>query len=251
MEHHHTQAMTTKTVFITGGARRIGATLARDLHASGMDIVIHHHTSVQEAVTLSTSLNSVRKNSAFLLQVDLMKPDTFIQLAAAAAGFTGRLDVLINNASVFYPTPVGATTTQHWLDITGTNMMAPYFLSQACAPFLKHAHGCIINITDIYGSIALKNHPVYSASKAGLIMLTKALARELAPAVRVNAISPGAILWPQDIDDEKKQEIMSRSLLKRMGDPGDVANAARFLINDADFITGQVIAIDGGRSVTI
>lgn len=240
--------MTTKTVFITGAARRIGAALARDLHAHGMDIVIHYHTSVQEAESLVDSLNKVRNNSAFMVQADLLKTDTFEKLVATAAGFTGRLDVLINNASVFYPTLIAETTPQDWMEIIGTNMMAPYFLAQACTRHLKQTSGCIINITDIHGAAPLKNYPVYSASKAGLIMLTRALASELGPVIRVNAVSPGAILWPEAPPDAKKQGIVSRTLLKRMGDPQDIASAVRFLINNADYITGQVITVDGGRT---
>jgi pteridine reductase len=240
--------MPARTVLITGAARRIGAALARDLHANGMDVVIHYNRSAQEAETLAASLNQSRKNSAFLVQADLLNPETYEKLIIDAAACTGRLDVLINNASVFYPTAVGGTSLQQWAEITTTNTMAPYFLIQACVPYLKQTAGCIINITDIHGMRPLKDYPVYSVSKAGLIMLTKALAKELGPAIRVNAISPGAILWPEMLPDRKKDSILSKTVMKRLGDPQDIANAVRFLITEADYITGQIISVDGGRT---
>jgi pteridine reductase len=239
--------MTRKTVFITGAAKRIGATLARHLHAQGMNVVIHYHSSKQQAIHLRDELNDLKRESAFIINGDLLQTDSYGALIPEITDFTGRLDVLINNASLFYPTPVGHTTHQQWTDLVGTNMMAPYFLAQACHQYLKKNNGCIINITDIYGTKPLKNHPVYSAAKAGLIMLTRALARELGPEIRVNAISPGAILWPESLADDQKQQIISKSVLKREGAPEDIASAARFLIEDADYITGQVINVDGGR----
>ena len=177
----------------------------------------------------------------------MLQTESYEAMVKAAVAFTGRLDVLINNASVFYPTPVGETTPQQWLELVGTNMMAPYFLSQASVQYLKLNQGCIINITDIYGSAPLPKHPVYSAAKAGLIMLTRALATELGPEIRVNAISPGAILWPETLADENKQQIISKALLQRMGRPEEIASAALYLIEEADYVTGQVINVDGGR----
>lgn len=240
--------MTARTVLITGAAKRIGASLARELHTDGMNVIIHYNTSAREAEALAGSLNKVRQHSAFLLQADLQKTDTLDGIVKAAAGFSGRLDVLINNASVFYPTAVGSTGLQQWEQTIDTNMKAPYFLMQACTPYLRQSAGCIINITDIHGMRPLKDYPVYSASKAGLIMLTKALAKELGPAIRVNAISPGAILWPEMLPERKKDSILSKTIMKRLGDPLDIAKAVRFLINDADYITGQIISVDGGRT---
>jgi pteridine reductase len=239
--------MTTRTVLITGAARRIGAALARDLHAHGMNIIIHHHTSQQEAIQLAESLNATRKNSAFLLQVNLLETDSFDSIIATATGFTGRLDVLINNASMFYPTAVGETTPQQWAELFGTNVKAPYFLVQSCLKPLQASNGCVINITDIHGERPLQDHPVYSAAKAGLIMLTRALAKELGPDIRVNAISPGAILWPEDLSEDKRQQIVAKTALKRQGTTEDITRAVRYLINDAAYVTGQVINIDGGR----
>lgn len=239
---------TANTVLITGSAKRIGAALASDLHAQGMNIVIHYNSSVDDANSLATELNRLRKNSAFLLQADLLKLDSYDEFISSAASHTGRLDVLINNASMFYPTPVGKTTPQHWQELIGTNMMAPFFLAQSAAGLLQQNSGCIINITDIHGTRPLKDHPVYSAAKAGLIMLTKALAKELGPRVRVNAVSPGAILWPEHQPEYKKEQIISRTVLKRMGKPEDIASAVRFLISGADYITGQIMVVDGGRT---
>lgn len=240
--------MTCKTVFITGAGRRIGAAIVRDLHAHGMDIVLHFHTSKTEAEELAGSLSRQRAGSVFLLQADLLTAD-YGALAVEAMGFTGRLDVLINNASAFYPTPVGTTDAAQWEELMGTNLKAPYFLAQACAKALTESRGCIINITDIHGERPLKGYAVYSAAKAGLIMLTRGLAKELGPAIRVNAVSPGAIWWPESLDEALRKKIISRTVLKRQGEPGDIANAVRFLINESDYMTGQVLTIDGGRSL--
>jgi len=241
------QTINAKTVMITGAARRLGAALACDLHAAGMNIIIHYHTSKYDAVLLAESLNSTRKNSAFLLQADLLKTDLFDRIIDTAVACTGRLDVLINNASMFYPTLVGETTPEHWAEIFGTNVKAPYFLVQSCVEHLRRTNGCVINMTDIHGAQPLKDHPIYSAAKAGLIMLTKSLAKELGPEIRVNAVSPGAILWPETQSEVKKQKILSKTALKRQGSPADINKAVRFLIDDADYITGEVITVDGGR----
>ena len=241
--------METKTVFITGAAKRLGMAITREIHSHGMNVIIHYKSSATSASILADSLNKTRRNSAFLLEADLLKADNFSSLAKQASNFTGRLDVLINNASMFYPTLVGSTTLAQWQELIGTNMKAPYFLSQACHQYLQKSGGSIINIADIHGVLPLKNHPVYSAGKAGLIMLTKALAKELGPTIRVNAISPGAILWPEGLSDQKKQEILSRTVMKRRGNLLDIANAVRFLILDADYITGQILTIDGGRTL--
>jgi pteridine reductase len=239
---------TSPTVLITGAAKRIGAVIARNLHDCGMTIIVHYNHSATEAQALVTDLNHLRENSAHLLQADLLDVNGYDSLITRAVGFTGRLDVLINNASMFYPTPVGKTTQQQWMELMGTNLTAPYFLSQAAIRYLEQTAGCIINITDIHGARPLKDHPVYSTAKAGLIMLTRALAKELGPAIRVNAVSPGAILWPEGLPDNKKEKILSRTLMKRMGTPEEIAGTVRFLVRDATYITGQVIVVDGGRT---
>lgn len=241
--------MTRKTVFITGAAVRLGAALARDLHAADMDVIIHYHTSEGPARELAESLNRTRANSAFTLGADLLNTEDYDRLAEEVLSFTGRLDALINNASQFYPTPVGATTPEQWDDIVGTNLKAPYFLAQACAPHLRESGGCLINIADIHGLRPLKGYPVYSAAKAGLVMLTQALARELAPAIRVNGIAPGPILWPEGMPEEVKETIVDRVSLKRQGKTQEISECVRFLINEAGYMTGQILTVDGGRTL--
>jgi pteridine reductase len=184
-----------------------------------------------------------------LLRGDLLSIASLDPLLAEAAAAWGRLDVLVNNASSFYPTPIASATEAQWDELLGSNLKAPFFLSQAAAPHLERSSGCIVNMADIYAERPLKAYPIYSVAKAGVVMLTKALARELAPAVRVNAIAPGAILWPEDMPEEMRKHIISRIALKREGRPEDIARAVLFLIRDADYVTGQVIAVDGGRSI--
>ena len=239
--------MNCKTAFITGSAKRIGATIAKDLHTHGMNVVIHYHTSEHEAVQLKNTLNSIRSKSAFIVNGDLSQTNSYEALVSKILGFTNRLDILINNASLFYPTPMDETTHMQWSEIIRVNMMAPYFLGQSCRQHLENNNGCIINITDIYGNHPLRNYPVYSASKAGLIMLTKAMALEMGPKIRVNAISPGAILWPEEHDQHQKNEVLLRTILQRKGLPKDVASTVRYLIEGAEYTTGQVINVDGGR----
>jgi len=241
-----------KTVLITGAAARIGAEIARTLHSSGMNIVIHYRSSAAKAEALSASLNEIRENSAQLLQADLLNTQSLDPLVEKAAAIWGGLDVLINNASSFYPTPVGTITEQHWDDLMGSNLKAPIFLSQAATPYLKQSQGCIINIVDIHGFRPMKEHPVYCAAKAGLAMVTQSLARELGPDVRVNGVAPGAIMWPSsELDPEVQASILERTSLKRQGSPEDIANTVKFLVMDAGYITGQVIPVDGGRSLNI
>ncbi|MGY8813496.1 MAG: pteridine reductase [Gammaproteobacteria bacterium] len=247
MSDYHTQAMNSKTVLITGAAKRIGANIARFLHGHGMNIIIHYNTSEIAANQLKYTLNNIRSDSAYLLQGDLLDIDSYSALTTVALNFTGRLDVLINNASLFYPTPIEETTQKQWNELVGTNMMAPFFLAQSFQNQLNRVNGCIINITDIYGEQPLKKHAVYSAAKAGLIMLTRAMAVEMGPLIRVNAVSPGAILWPDNIDENRKQKILSKTLLQKRGASLDIANAVYFLIEKAEYITGQVINVDGGR----
>lgn len=246
---HNTNSLDGQTVLITGAAHRVGAVIARYLHRCGANIVLHYRNSRVPAEQLQQQLNRDRADSVVLLQADLLAVGQLPQMVQQAADVWGRLDVLVNNASTFYATPVGEIGLDHWQDLVGSNLQAPLFLSQAAAPFLKQQQGCIVNITDIHGERPLKGYPVYSIAKAGLIMLTRALACELGPDVRVNGVSPGAILWPQgELDDEDKERITGRTFLKRKGDPQDIAKAVRYLIADAPYVTGQVLAVDGGRS---
>lgn len=241
-----------KVVLITGAAARIGAEISRSLHATGMNIVIHYRSSSTQAEELCASLNQQRADSATILQADLLDTASLPQLVQQAAAVWGRLDALVNNASSFYPTPVGEITEAHWDDLMGSNLKAPIFLSQAAAPYLKQQHGCIINIVDVHGFRPMKDHPVYCAAKAGLAMLTQSLAKELGPEVRVNGVAPGAIMWPaSELDAEVQASILERTALKRQGCPADIANTVKFLLLDADYITGQVIPVDGGRSINI
>jgi len=245
-----TRSLHGKVVLITGAAHRIGAATARLLHGAGANIALHYRKSRSGAEQLQTELNEQRRDSVILVQGDLLDTERLAGIVREAHATWGRLDVLINNASTFYPTPVGTITTQHWDDLLGSNLKAPLFLSQATAPFLKQSHGCIVNIVDIHAERPLRAHPVYSIAKAGLVMLTKALACELGPEVRVNAIAPGAILWPEnEMDEATKARIIDRTFLKRQGNPEDIARAALFLIRDADYTSGQILNVDGGRSL--
>ena len=240
-----------KVVLITGGAKRVGAAICRTLHASGASLMIHYRNSVNEARALQSELNLQRPNSAAIIQGDLLSLAALPGLVQETIRQFGRLDVLINNASSYYPTELGEIDEQQWRDLTGSNLQAPLFLAQAAAPELRRRRGCIVNITDMHVERPKKGYIVYSVAKAGLVTLTKSLAHELAPEVRVNAVAPGPVLWPEDnpqFDEVYRQRVISQTLLKRMGESDDVAKAVRFLINDAPFITGQVIAVDGGRS---
>ena len=244
------QALTGKVVLITGGARRVGATVGRLLHAEGMNLVIHYRSSKDEVLALQAELQAQRPNSVAVVQGDLLDTARLAQLVSTAATAFGRLDVLLNNASSFYPTPIGQATEKHWEELLGSNLKAPFFLCQAAAPFLKSSSGCIVNMVDVHAQRPLKNYPIYSAAKAGLLMLTLSLARELAPEVRVNAIAPGTILWPEHpMEDHIKKQILERVPQKRSGEPMDIARTVLFLVRDAGYISGQVIAVDGGRSV--
>jgi pteridine reductase len=245
--------LTDKVALITGGAHRIGATFAHALHARGMKLVIHYHSSEASAHALQGELLAQRPGSVLLVRGDLANGDRLTRnLVHETVETFGRLDLVVNNAARFYPTPMGSVTETQWDDVVGTNLRAPYFLSQAAAPHLRKHNGCIVNVADIYGERPLPNFPLYSISKAGLIMLTKSLARELAPDVRVNAIAPGAILWPEhEMDEMAQQRIISRTPLKRTGDPSDIARALLYFVCDGAFVTGQVLNVDGGRSVVV
>ena len=238
--------MAEAVALVTGAGRRVGARIARELHVAGMSVAVHCHRSREEAERLRAALEAARPGSAAVVTADLLEPGAADAVVAAAEERWGRLDVLVNNASTFYPTPVGDVTEAEWRDLVGSNLAAPFFLAQAAAPLLRAARGCIVNIADVYAHRPLAGHPVYSAAKAGLVMLTRALALELGPDVRVNSISPGAVLWPEN-DDPDRERIIEEIALKRSGDPGDIARAALFLVRDAPYVTGQDLAVDGGR----
>ena len=235
---------------VTGAGRRVGARIARELHAAGMSVAIHCHRSREEAERLRAALEAARPGSAAVVSADLLDPDAARAAAAAAAEPWGRLDVLVNNASTFHATPIGEVTEADWRGLVGSNLAAPFFLAQAAAPLLRPVRGCIVNIADVYGHRPLAGHAVYSAAKAGLLMLTRALALELGPEVRVNSISPGAVLWPEE-DDPERRRVVDGIALGRSGNPGDVARAALFLVRDAPYVTGQDLAVDGGRLLRV
>nr|CAA6829991.1 MAG: FolM Alternative dihydrofolate reductase 1 [uncultured Thiotrichaceae bacterium] len=242
------RSLTGKVALVTGSARRIGAAIVRCLHASGATVVVHYHSSLEDALQLQAELNAMRPESCLLLKGDLLEIDKLPQMVAHVIEHTGRLDVLVNNASGFYPTSLGEVTEQQWDELTGTNMKVPFFLAQAAMNELKKRKGCIVNMADVHGFRPLAEHTVYSAAKAGLLMLTKALAKELGPDVRVNGVAPGAILWPeQGMAESQQAELLEKTALKRSGDPDDIARTVLFLVRDASYITGQVIPVDGGR----
>ncbi|MDH2917096.1 MAG: pteridine reductase [Gallionella sp.] len=243
-----------KTVLVTGGAKRVGAAIVRRLHAAGANVVIHYRSSIHEALALRDELNEIRKDSAQCVQADLVDVGTLQPMIEEAIQCFGRLDALINNASSFYATPLAEVDESQWLDLVGTNLKAPLFLAQAAAAELRRKHGAIINIVDIHAERPMEGHLLYSVAKSGLVALTKSLAQELAPQVRVNAVAPGVIVWPEGEewqDAERRRKIVAHTLLKREGEPDDIAKAVKFLIADAPYITGQVIAVDGGRSINI
>ena len=244
------QSLTGKTVLITGGARRVGAAIARELHAAGANLVIHYRNSASDAQKLAGELNAARPDSAAIVQAELLDVAHLPSLVEFAVRSHGGLDVLVNNASSFYPTKIGEITPKAWDDLLGTNLKVPTFLSQAAAPALRKSRGLILNIVDIHALRPLRDHTVYCTAKAGLHMLTRSLAKELGPEVRVNGIAPGPILWPEGQSDSSKQaKIIERTILKRMGSPADIARTALFFAAQAPYITGQVLAVDGGRSV--
>ena len=237
---------------ITGSARRIGAAMARELHARGYRVLIHYHHSSAEADALVAALNQRRPDSAAALRANLREMSAVTQLAEAALNQWQRLDVLVNNASSFYPTPIGSATEDQFDELFASNLKAPFFLAQALAPALTEARGVIINIADIHAQRPLKNHTLYCMAKAGNVMLTQSLARELAPHVRVNGIAPGAILWPEDeseLNAEAKAAILKKIALQRSGEASDIARTLAFLVAEAPYITGQILAVDGGRSL--
>lgn len=240
-----------KVALITGGARRIGAQIVRELHAKGLNIILHYNSSETEAKHLVSELESSRKDSIIGLSQDLTDTSSISGLVSSAMQKWNQLDVLVNNASAFYPTPLPDITTQDWDDLMGVNLLAPLFLIKESARYLAHSKGCVINIVDIHADKGLQDFSIYSIAKAGLAMLTKTMARELAPTIRVNGVSPGAILWPEiEAHENEHQAIINQTVLKRQGEPQDVANTVLFLISDSDYITGQIISVDGGRSIS-
>jgi pteridine reductase len=246
--------MNRPVILITGAARRVGAAITRTLHAAGACVAIHYRSSAQEAEALAGELNATRPDSAAAFRADLLDVAALPPLVVAVVAKFGRLDGLINNASSFFPTKVGAIDTAAWDDLIGSNLKAPLFLSQAAAPHLSAGGGCIVNITDVHAERPLAGFPVYCAAKGGLLTLTRSLAVELAPAVRVNAVAPGPIEWPEDAAGEvsfppaERAAIVEHTLLKRVGSPADIARTVKFLVFDAPYITGQVINVDGGRT---
>src|SRR5450631_3911820 len=244
------QRLSGRTALITGGARRVGAAIVRALHGAGANVVIHCHRSLAAARGLAAELKSVRPDSAAVIACDLLDTEALPGLIGGAHECFAALHLLVNNASTFYPTPFGAITLANWDDLLGTNLRAPLLLTQAVAPELRRTRGAVVNIVDIHGLRPLRDHAVYSVAKAGLIMLTRALARELAPDVRVNAIAPGPVLWPDaPMPEAQKEKIIDKTPLHRRGSPEDIARAVLFFASEAPFVTGQILAVDGGRSV--
>jgi len=243
-----------KIVLITGGAKRVGAAISRRLHREGATLAIHYRSSEGDATALAAEFNLQRADSAALIKGDLLDPASYSRIINETVSAFGRLDVLVNNASSFYPTAVGEIVEKDWHDLIGTNLKAPLFLSQAAAPQLRKHRGCIVNIADIHAERPMKSYVVYSVGKAGLVALTKSLAHELGPEVRVNAVAPGPIAWPEDdprFDELERRRIIAHTLLKRAGEPDDIARTAVFLIKDAPYMTGAILPVDGGRSASL
>jgi len=237
---------------ITGAAKRVGNAIARTLHDAGYDLALHYRHSRGEMDALIADLEAARAGSTCAIQGELAETERLPEIVRQCIARFGRLDALVNNASAFYPTPIGSVTPQQWQELFASNAQAPFFLAQAAAPHLKSVQGCIVNMVDIYAERPLPDHPVYSMAKAALAMMTQALAKELGPEVRVNGIAPGAVLWPESGKSyADQQELVARSALRRAGTPADVAAAALFLIRDAHFTTGTILKVDGGRALVI
>jgi pteridine reductase len=235
---------------VTGAAKRIGASIATALHEAGANVAIHYFSSEAPANALAAKLNAQRPSSAFTIGADLRNVPSLEAMVQQVLERTGRLDVLVNNASNFYPTRLGSITEEQWHDLIDSNLKAPLFLSQAALTPLREARGSIINIVDVHARRPLRDHPVYGAAKAGLAMLTRSLAKDLGPEIRVNGVAPGAILWPESgMSEELRRSIIRQTALKRAGEPEDIAAAVLFLVRDAPYVTGEIIAVDGGRSV--
>jgi len=246
--------MATPVVLITGAAHRLGARTAEILHARGWNVVIHYRSRAEQAAELVDKLNRERADSATSIQADLTDNDQIASLAKTACEYWERLDGLVNNASVFYPRPTESSTEEDWDTIMGANLKAPFFLLKHCLPELKKNNGAVVNLIDIYSEKPLNDHPLYCASKAGLAALTRSWARDHAPDIRVNGVSPGAILWPEGdaaVDPVYQRVILDKTPLARTGNPDDIAGAIAFLLCDAPFVTGQILAVDGGRSLNM
>jgi len=241
-----------RTALVTGGARRVGAAIARRLHAAGANVVLHYRGAEAEAAKLEAELNAARAKSAARVKAELLAPIAPRALVSAALESFGRLDLLVNNASSFFPVAVGAIEASHWEELVGSNLKAPLFISQEAAPHLGKHQGAIVNIVDIHAERPLKGYPLYSIAKAGLAALTRSLALELAPRVRVNGVAPGAIAWPEDgqFDPAERDRVIATTPLGRTGTPEDIAQAVHFLAC-APYVTGQILAVDGGRSIFI
>lgn len=246
---HNTDSLHGKVALVTGAAHRVGASIVRACHAQGMNVVLHYRHSHDAAQALADELNEQRIHSVVLQQADLSDTQCLPELVENAASTWGHLDLLVNNASSFYPTAMGEVDETIWDDLMASNLKAPFFLSQAAAKSLSKRGGSIINIVDIHADRPLKGYPVYCMAKAGLVMMTKSLARELGPDIRVNAVAPGAILWPEGIEESTKQDIVERTALKRSGSPDDIARAVIYLVRDAQYTTGQILAVEGGRTL--
>lgn len=242
--------MLAKTALVTGAAKRVGRAIALELHGTGANVAVHYRTAADAARRLVDEMNAARAGSAFCLQADLLDERAWPLLVERVLAHFGRLDALVNNASSFFATPFGAIDEIAWDDLIGSNLKAPFFLTQAAAPYLRQTRGVVLNITDIHAERPLAGFPLYCIAKSGLLGLTRALAVELAPEVRVNAVAPGPILWPEDalFDEAARARILDDTLLKRAGEARDIARAVRFLFNDAPYVTGQVINVDGGRT---
>lgn len=244
------QSLEGTAALVTGAARRIGARIVETLHDAGARVAVHYRDSSTDADALVDRLNGLREDSAAAFRADLLDTPALPGLVERVLDWSGRLDVLVNNASTFYPTPIGAITEADWNDLVGINLKAPLFLTQAVTPALRKARGNIVNIVDIHSTRPLKDHLVYGPAKAGLAMLTRGLARDLGPDIRVNGVSPGAILWPEGgMSDDTKQTILGQVPLGRPGEPADIAGCVLYLVRDAGYVTGQIVAVDGGRSV--
>jgi pteridine reductase len=244
------RALEDRWVLVTGAAKRIGASIATALHEAGANVAIHYFSSEAPANALAAKLNAQRPSSAFTIGADLRNVPSLEAMVQQVLERTGRLDVLVNNASNFYPTRLGSITEEQWHDLIDSNLKAPLFLSQAALTPLREARGSIINIVDVHARRPLRDHPVYGAAKAGLAMLTRSLAKDLGPEIRVNGVAPGAILWPESgMSEELRRSIIRQTALKRAGEPEDIAAAVLFLVRDAPYVTGEIIAVDGGRSV--
>jgi pteridine reductase len=248
MSSHHPHPV----ALITGGAKRVGAVIARTLHAAGYDLALHCRHSIDEATALAKELTAQRAGSVLVVQAELADTAALPRLIDETLSRYGRLDALVNNASAFYPTPIGTTTPEQWNELFASNAQAPFFLTQAALPALRAAHGAIVNIVDIYAERAIADHPIYVMAKGALVAMTRTLALDLGPDIRINGVAPGAVMWPSDgktYDDQ--QAMRARTPLGRDGTPEDVAGAVLWLLRDAPFVTGQIIRVDGGRSVSV